>query len=67
MEARLERMFRRALGRSPDSTELGRFRGAVSRLSALHGISEENILNEKIVWKDVAHAMFNLKELIYLF
>ena len=67
VEARLQRMFRQALGRSPDSTELGRFRGAVSRLSALHGISEENILGEKKVWKDVAHAMFNLKELIYLF
>jgi len=67
VEARLERMFRRALGRSPDPTELGRFRGAVSRLSALHGISEENILGEKKVWKDMAHAMFNLKELIYLF
>ena len=67
VEARLERMFRRALGRSPDAAELGRFRGAVSRLSALHGISEENILGEKKVWKDVAHAMFNLKELIYLF
>lgn len=65
--ARLERMFRQALGRSPDSTELGRFKRAVLRLSALHGISEENILSEKKVWKDVAHAMFNLKELIYLF
>ena len=67
VEARLERMFRQALGRSPESTELGRFRESVLRLSALHGVSEENILSAKKVWKDVAHAMLNLKELIYLF
>ena len=42
-------------------------RTLVLRLSALHGVSEENILSAKKVWKDVAHAMLNLKELIYLF
>ncbi len=56
VEDRLQRMFRQALGRSPDSMELTRFRKSVWQLSALHGVSEENILGSKKVWKDVAHA-----------
>ncbi len=65
-EDRLRRMFQQALGRSPDAMELNRFRKSVLQLSALHGVSEENILGSQKVWKDVAHALFNLKELIYI-
>jgi hypothetical protein len=64
--ARIDRMFRVALGRAPKPAEAARFEKAVRELAALHGTPEAELLKNRVVWKDVAHAMFNLKEFIYV-
>ena len=66
MEWRLNWMFRTALGRPPDDAEQSRFRGLVNELASLHETAPDQILGNRDVWKDIAHAIFNLKEFIYL-
>jgi cytochrome c553 len=63
---RIERMFRVALGRPPDQAEKARFVAAASKFAELHQTPTEKVLGSRDVWKDVAHAMFNLKEFIYV-
>jgi hypothetical protein len=64
--ARIDGMFLAALGRRPASAEKQRFEVLVNRLSALHQVRSTGLLNSAAVWRDVAHAMFNLKEFIYI-
>ncbi len=66
LEARLDAMFHEALGRSPEDDEQARFRGLVYELASLQRVPRDQILTSHEVWKDVAHAIFNLKEFIYL-
>jgi hypothetical protein len=65
-EARVEAMFRTALGRMPSAAELERFSGLTRELAGLHKVEPAKVLASNAVWKDVAHAIFNLKELIYV-
>ena len=64
--ARIDGMFLAALGRRPGSAEKERFEVLVNRLSALHQVPSTGLLTSAAVWRDVAHAMFNLKEFIYI-
>lgn len=64
--ARLEHMFQTALGRPARPDEQGRFDKAVRRLAELHEVPSEEILKSPPLWKDVAHALFNMKEFIYI-
>ena len=64
--ARVEWMFQTALGRAPNTDERNRFEGAVSQFAQLHGVPADNILLSRAVWKDLAHALFNVKEFIYI-
>jgi hypothetical protein len=64
--ARIEHVFQKALGRSPGKDERARFERAVGRIAELHGVSPDVVLGSRVVWKDVAHAVFNLKEFIYI-
>ena len=66
VDARVELMFRRALGRPPDEAERERFRGLAAELASLHQVGRDQALESRQVWKDMAHAVFNLKELIYI-
>ena len=66
VEQRVEKMFRTALGRSPKDSELVRFKYLVVQLGDLHGITQEDLLKSREVWKDLAHSIFNLKEMIYI-
>jgi hypothetical protein len=59
-------MFRAALGRLPDAAERERYHGLVKELASLHKVPQEQLLTNKLVWKDVAHTIFNLKEFIYV-
>ena len=63
---RIESMFRTALGRKPTVEELGQFEAAATQLAELHEVSKKDVLKSRPVWKDVAHAFFNLKEFIYI-
>jgi hypothetical protein len=66
IEARLDSMFRSALGRLPDDAERARFKGLVQELANLQKVAPDQVLNNRDVWKDTAHAVFNLKEFIYV-
>jgi len=61
-EARVDAMFRAALGRPATAAERARFAGLAAELASLHRAP----VNSAAVWKDVAHALFNLKEFLYL-
>ncbi len=63
---RIEEMFRQLLGRSPDEGERERFTGLTSEIASLHKVAADKVMGSQTVWKDVAHAMFNLKEFIYV-
>jgi hypothetical protein len=66
LEYRLDAMFRTALGRLPHDGERARFSGLAKELATLHKAAPEKILESREVWKDMAHAIFNLKEFTYL-
>jgi uncharacterized protein DUF1553 len=68
---RIDAMFRTALGRLLATEERGRFEQAARRFAELHGTGgggtvEAEIVNSRAVWKDVAHAIFNLAEFVYI-
>ena len=55
-----------ALGRPPATAELARFVGLARRVAELRQIPVDAILTSRPVWQDVTHAVFNLKEFIYV-
>jgi hypothetical protein len=59
-------MFEAALSRPPTAGELARFDGMVLRLCDLHQVAQADALQSQAVWKDVAHALFNASEFIYI-
>ena len=61
---RVQHMFRMAVGRLPTAEEQTRFVEFLREL--VDEQSEKSLLTNKLVWEDAAHAMFNLKELIYI-
>jgi len=65
-EARLDGMFRTALGRLPDEAERARFLSMASETASLRHLESGKLMESREVWKDVAHAIFNLKEFIYV-
>ena len=64
--ARIDAMFQIALSRPPTSDESERFEQAVRQLAGLHQIAGADVLTSQAVWKDVAHALFNVNEFIYI-
>ncbi|MEO7653829.1 MAG: PSD1 and planctomycete cytochrome C domain-containing protein, partial [Bryobacteraceae bacterium] len=65
-ETRIEAMFRTALGRLPNEAERDRFTGLTKELASLHKVPPDKMLTSRELWKDLAHAIFNLKEFIYI-
>ena len=59
-------MFQRAYARAPDEEELGRWRQAARELAVLHGVEPGDLLSSQQVWQEIAHAIFNTKEFIYI-
>jgi hypothetical protein len=45
--------------------ELARWSVMVDDLAALHKVPPETLMGSVSVWKDIAHAVYNLKEFIY--
>lgn len=66
MDERTEELFRLVLGRHPTEPEKKRFRGLGAELASLHGVARDKAVNSLEVWKDLAHAAYNLKEFIYI-
>jgi hypothetical protein len=63
---RIERMFQTALGRPPHAEERSRFERALDRIAAVRGVADAGVMQNQAVWTDLAHAMFNMKEFIYI-
>jgi hypothetical protein len=60
-EARIERMFQRALGRSPEVEESSAW---VTFARSLSGV--EQLMTDRVAWKNVAHTILNTKEFIHV-
>jgi hypothetical protein len=65
-EDRAGRMFAAAFGRPPSPAEVARLTRLLARSAELHGQRMETILASPPVWLDFAHALFNLKEFVYV-
>lgn len=65
-EARVDHMLSTALSRAPTDAERQSFAAVVRALAELHQVDEAQVMRSVPVWKDVAHAVFNLKEFIYV-
>ena len=61
LENRVDALFRIALNRTPTATEKSRFTGLAAELASLNGTARDSL----DVWKNVAHAILNLKEFLY--
>jgi hypothetical protein len=61
---RIEWMFRTALGRPAGADERERFARFVAQLAELHDVPPAGVLGSAAVWRDVGHAMFNMREFI---
>lgn len=60
VETRVRRMFLRAFSRRPAANELQEWCQFVNQLQTSNAV-----LSDEIVWKEVAHTMFNSPEFIY--
>lgn len=65
-EARAKAMFATALGRPPRAEELSRLVKLADRSAELQGLAPGALMVCAPVWQDVAHALFNVKEFIYV-
>ncbi len=65
-EQRIRHMFAAAFARPPKPDETERFVKLVQRSAELRGVGTGTLLSCQPVWQDVAHAIFNLKEFIYV-
>jgi hypothetical protein len=54
------------LGRPPTSEESARWTAAVHEFAAGHQIADKDVMGSLVVWRDVAHALYNTKEFIYV-
>ncbi|MCP3692374.1 MAG: DUF1553 domain-containing protein, partial [Planctomycetaceae bacterium] len=66
VRGRIRRVFQVAYARDPGPMEILRWEKAVHDLARLHGVSDGKLLTSNEVWTDVAHAVFNTKEFIYV-
>jgi hypothetical protein len=66
-EDRARRMFAAAFARPPSPEETTRLLRLLARAAELHGAAPNALLASQPVWQDFAHALFNLKEFIYVF
>jgi len=64
VESRINVMFLAALGRAAQKTEVDRFARFVVKSAEAHKMPMGGVLNSTAVWRDAAHAMFNLQEFI---
>ena len=63
---RLDHMFQAALARPATEVEKLQFGGLVADLGRLRGLSDDALIEDADLWKDVAHALFNLTEFVHL-
>jgi hypothetical protein len=65
-EQRAEKMFAAALARPPTDAEVERLVRLARRSGELRQVNSDSLLTSPDIWQDVGHAIFNLKEFIYV-
>lgn len=65
-ESRIAHMFHTAFARPPRPEETARFAEFAVACAELRGADPAGLMGCAPVWRDVAHAIFNLKEFIYV-
>ena len=65
-EQRVEQMFTTAFARPPQPEETARIVKLARRSAELRGADAGALMRCQPVWQDVAHAIFNMKEFIYV-
>ena len=63
IEQRISCMVLAALSREAREDELARLAQLAGRSGAIHGV---DVMTSPLVWQDVAHAIFNMKEFIHV-
>ncbi len=62
---RLGAVFLSGVGRLASPEEIDRFESMIAELLALYDTSPPDVMTDERLWRDVAHAVFNLKEFVY--
>ena len=65
-QGKLRHIFLRTLGRVPTAEEQKRAGGFLLVLAKEHGVPQNEIHANPRVWQDLAQAVFNFKEFIYI-
>jgi hypothetical protein len=63
-DSRVAAMFCTALSRDPQPAERERLAKFVAQVAKLHDVPATEVMRSDPVWRDVAHAVFNLQEFI---
>ncbi|MDN5202219.1 PSD1 and planctomycete cytochrome C domain-containing protein [Fulvivirgaceae bacterium BMA10] len=66
MEDRVQWIYMKTLSRAATEEEIAGAKDFLIQQAGTYQISEEEMLHDPKVWKDYCHAVFNLKEFIYL-
>ena len=66
MATRVDAMFRSALGRSPTAEEQFRLAQTIRELADYYHVPAEKVMSSAEIWKDIAHALFNFNEMIFI-
>lgn len=66
VDDRIALMFESAMNRPPSDVERLRFEQGIAQFAELHQVPMGEVLQNPTVWKEAAHAMFNLSEFIYI-
>ena len=64
--SRIRHMFLKAFGREPSALEAARAQEYLSTLIAERKTRKHLVLTDHRIWTDLAHALFNLKNFIYV-
>ncbi len=66
LSTRIDLVITSALNRPATPEEMSAFQTLAVQLAELHQVPPSDILLNHAVWKDIAHAVFNLQEFIYV-
>jgi len=64
--SRIQAMFQTALNRVPTTEEQARFEQAATQFAELHQVVPDQILKSQVIWKEMAHILFNVNEFIFI-
>ena len=65
-EARITRMYLSAFSRPPTETELGAALHFLTEQGAAYDLKDEATVREELVWADLGHVLFNVKEFVFM-